>query len=184
MILTLFFEFFKIGLFAVGGGLATLPFLTELGEKTGLFTIEQLMNMLAVSESTPGPIGVNMATYVGFEALGVFGGLVTTLGLVAPSIIVIELVSIIMERFKNSPAVDYIFSGLRPASMGLICMSALAVIKSSLIQYDLFKGDFLEIFNFKGIIFALILFLAMKKVDWHPVFFVAISAIIGIIVGF
>ena len=87
--LRLFYEFFKTGLFAIGGGLATLPFLSDMADRTGWFTHAQLADMLAVSESTPGPIGVNMATYVGFTTGGVGGALVATLGLVAPSIIVI-----------------------------------------------------------------------------------------------
>lgn len=184
MIIRLFFEFFKTGLFAIGGGLATLPFLTEIGIKTGLYSVEDLMNMLAVSESTPGPIGVNMATYVGVKTMGVIGGIITTMGLVLPSIIVIILISMIMDKFKDNPVVDYIFSGLRPASMGLICMSALEVIKNSLIHYDLYQGNLLEIFNFKGIIFAIILYIGITKTKLHPIAFVAISAVAGIIIGF
>ena len=87
--LRLFYEFFKTGLFAIGGGLATLPFLSDMADRTGWFTQAQLADMLAVSESTPGPVGVNMATYVGFETGGILGAVVATLGLVAPSVIVI-----------------------------------------------------------------------------------------------
>ena len=87
--LTLIGEFFKTGLFAVGGGLATLPFLSRMGEIYGWFTKEELANMIAVSESTPGPIGVNMATYVGFSTAGVPGAVVATLGLITPSVIII-----------------------------------------------------------------------------------------------
>ncbi len=180
----LFFEFFKIGLFAVGGGLATLPFLTDLGASTGLFTVERLMDMVAVSESTPGPMGINMATYVGFETLGTLGGIVTTLGIVTPSIVVIILVSLVMEKFKESPAVKNIFWGLRPASMGLICMSALEVVKNSLIYIDDFAGNILEIINVKGLIFAAVLLVFMVKVKIHPVFYVVIAAAVGVVVGF
>ena len=84
--LSLFFEFFKIGLFAIGGGLATLPFLLNLSEKTGWFTEQQLVQMIAVSESTPGPVGVNMATFVGVQSAGVFGGLIATVALVLPAL--------------------------------------------------------------------------------------------------
>lgn len=184
MIIRLFFEFFKTGLFAIGGGLATLPFLTEIGNKTGLYTVQELMNMLAVSESTPGPIGVNMATYVGVQTMGIVGGVITTMGLVLPSIIVIILISMIMDKFKNSPIVDNVFFGLRPASMGLICMSTLEVIKNSLIHYDLYNGNLLEIFNFKGIIFAILLYIGISKTKLHPIVFVAVSAVVGILIGF
>ena len=91
--LRLFWEFFKVGLFSVGGGLATLPFLYSLGAKTGWFGTADVADMLAVSESTPGPIGVNMATYVGFDCGGVLGGVAATIGLITPSVIIIVLIA-------------------------------------------------------------------------------------------
>ena len=91
--LQMFWEFFKAGLFAVGGGLATLPFLYDISQRTGWFTAEDIANMIAISESTPGPLGVNMATYAGFQALGIPGGIYTTLSLTAPAIIVISIVT-------------------------------------------------------------------------------------------
>ena len=99
------FEFFKIGLFAMGGGLATLPFLQELGERTGWFTSLELADMIAVSESTPGPIGVNMATYAGYRGYGIMGGILATLFLVLPSLIIILMVSRAMYAFQNSAIV-------------------------------------------------------------------------------
>ena len=118
--LQLFWEFFKTGLFAVGGGLATLPFLQDMADRTGWFTHAQLADMLAVSESTPGPIGVNMATYVGFTTGGVGGALVATIGLVAPSVIVILIVAAFLKAFRNSKWVNAAFYGLRPASTALV----------------------------------------------------------------
>ena len=100
--LRLMIEFFKTGLFAIGGGLATLPFLYELSEKTGWFTTTDISNMIAISESTPGPIGINMSTYVGFHTAGLLGGIVTTLSLVLPSIIIIEIISKVLTKFKES----------------------------------------------------------------------------------
>ena len=99
--LQLFYEFFKTGLFAIGGGLATLPFLSDMAERTGWFTQSQLADMLAVSESTPGPVGVNMATYVGFETAGVLGAIVATLGLVFPSIVIILVIAGFLKAFRN-----------------------------------------------------------------------------------
>ena len=99
--LQLFWEFFKTGLFAVGGGLATLPFLQDMADRTGWFTRAQLADMLAVSESTPGPIGVNMATYVGFSTGGVGGALIATLGLITPSVIVILIVAAFLKAFRR-----------------------------------------------------------------------------------
>ena len=94
--LSLFYEFFKAGLFAVGGGLATIPFMKEIALKTGWFTLSQLTDMIAVSESTPGPMGVNCATYVGYETAGLLGGVIATLGLIAPSIIIIIIIILII----------------------------------------------------------------------------------------
>ena len=125
MLLCLFWEFFKIGLFAVGGGMATIPFLYDLSDRTGWFTYTQLADMIAISESTPGPIGVNMATYVGYEMSGVLGSISTTLGFVAPSIIIIVIVSIFLQKFRNNRYVESAFYGLRPASSGLIASAAL-----------------------------------------------------------
>ena len=93
--LQLFWEFFKAGLFSVGGGLATLPFLYDISDRLGWFTHAQIADMLAISESTPGPIGVNMATYAGFTSAGIPGGVVATLGLVTPSVIVILIIAIV-----------------------------------------------------------------------------------------
>ena len=117
--LRLFWEFFKVGLFSVGGGLATLPFLYSLGAKTGWFSTADVANMLAVSESTPGPIGVNMATYAGFDCGGVLGGVVATLGLVTPSVIVIVLIAMALQAFRTNKYVDAAFyvSASRPSSM-------------------------------------------------------------------
>ena len=103
--LMLFYEFFKTGLFAVGGGMATLPFLDAMALKTGWFTQAQLIDMIAISESTPGPIGVNMATYVGFTTAGPLGSIIATLGLIAPSIIVILIIAKFLSKFKDSPIV-------------------------------------------------------------------------------
>ena len=114
MLLRLFWEFFKIGLFAVGGGMATIPFLYDLSDRTGWFTYTQLADMIAISESTPGPIGVNMATYVGYEMSGVLGSISTTLGFVAPSIIIIVIVSIFLQKFRDNRYVESAFYGLRP----------------------------------------------------------------------
>ena len=120
ILIQLFYEFFKAGLFAVGGGLATLPFLQDISAKTGWFTLDQLADMIAISECTPGPIGVNMATYVGFSTAGVPGALAATLGLIAPSIIVILIIAGFLKRFQDNRYVQAAFYGLRPASTGLI----------------------------------------------------------------
>ena len=127
-LITLCFEFFKTGLLAVGGGLATLPFLSEMANKyPGWFTHAELADMIAVSESTPGPIGVNMATYVGFTTAGYGGSVVATLGLITPSIIVILIVARIYEKFQASRIVKGCMTGLKPAVVGLIAAAIIPI---------------------------------------------------------
>ena len=188
--LQLFFEFFKVGLFSIGGGLATLPFLSDLGTRTGWFTAADLANMGAVSESTPGPLGINMATYVGFHIGGVPGGIIAPVGEVAPSVIVILLVARFLQRFRSSRLVDAAFYGLRPASTALIaaalvevCSMAL-VVPAALAQIGALRGaEVLTVFHWPAIVLAAAVFLlmnwrALKKV--HPIVFIAASAVIGV----
>ena len=188
--LQLFFEFFKIGLFAVGGGMATLPFLYDMAEKTNWFTSGQLADMIAVSESTPGPIGVNMATYVGFTTAGFWGGLIATLALVTPSVIIIVIISYFLKAFRENKYVDAAFYGLRPASTGLIAAAGMTVVTITLLQMDLFKnsGSIMDLFNWKSLILAVIIYILSNNIKQtkklHPVFFIVGSAIIGILFGF
>lgn len=185
--LMLFYEFFKTGLFAVGGGMATLPFLDAMALKTDWFTQAQLVDMIAVSESTPGPIGVNMATYVGFTSAGPLGSVIATLGLIAPSIIVILIIAKFLSKFKDSHIVKSIFYSLRPTSTALIAAAGVPVIMLSLTNSDKFKatGSILDLFNFGAILLAIILFILTNKIKatkkLHPVVFIAASAVIGII---
>ncbi len=188
--LRLFFEFFKTGLFAIGGGMATIPFLYELSDATGWFTHNDLANMIAVSESTPGPIGVNMATYVGYITGGNYGGtftailgaVIATLGLITPSIIVIFIVIAILNSFKDNKYINHAFYGLRPASTALIAAAGLSVLLSNLFIANEIQRHF---FNWKGLILAVLLWLltnVVKKIKGlHPIIFIGFSAVIGIV---
>ncbi len=180
----LFYEFFKAGLFAIGGGLATLPFLQEIGQKTGWFSAHDLTDLIAISESTPGAIGINAATYAGYHASGVFGGVVATLGLVAPSIIVIILVSKVLNKFKESRLVQDVFYGLRPASTGLIAAAGFSVVLATLVTVTEIPVDPAGAFNWFGIVLAVLLYLAIKKWNRHPVVYIGASALIGIAAGY
>lgn len=140
ILIQLFYEFFKAGLFAVGGGLATLPFLQDISAKTGWFTLDQLADMIAISECTPGPIGVNMATYVGFSTAGIPGALAATLGLIAPSIIVILIIAGFLKRFQDNRYVQAAFYGLRPASTGLIGAACISVAVTALLNLSRFPN--------------------------------------------
>lgn len=190
MYLRLFFEFFKAGLFAVGGGMATLPFLYDISDKTGWFTHAQLADMIAISESTPGPIGVNMATYVGFTSGGVVGSIVATIGLITPSIIIILIIARFLRSFKDNKYVESAFYGLRPASTGLIAAAGLSVVKIALLRTDLYStsSNLFDLFNYKGILLAVAIFyfsfLCKKTKKLHPAVFIAASAVIGIVFSF
>ena len=193
--LRLFFEFFKTGLFAVGGGIATLPFLKIMGESTGWFTQTDLMNMLAVSESTPGPVGINMATYVGFTTAGLTGSIVATIGEVTPSIIVILIVAAMLAKFRDSKYVANAFYGLRPASTGLIGAAGAGVVLQVFAGISSSSGD--SIFtkysgggaiSIKAVILAAVIFVLSRYVkqtkNLHPIVFIAISAVAGVVFKF
>ena len=195
--LQLYWEFFKTGLFAVGGGMATLPFLKDIGEKTGWYTYSDLMNMLAVSESTPGPIGINMATYVGFTVGGPLGAVIATIGEVTPSIIVILIIAVLLKSFRDNKYVNHAFYGLRPASTGLIGAACVAVILEVLTSvivlsegrifnaFQLGEGSILHLLKLALAALLLILTNWVKPVkNLHPIVFIALSAVVGILFGF
>ena len=192
--LLLFWEFFKTGLFAVGGGMATIPFLYDLSDKTGWFTRNDLANMIAIGESTPGPIGVNMATYVGFVTgmkdggalTAILGAVTATVGLVTPSLIVILIVAVMLKSFRNNKYVNNAFYGLRPASTGLIAAAGFSVVSSTLFYSDIWAlGGVFSAFNWKGIVLAIVLWLLTNVVKptrkLHPIVFIGISALVGIV---
>ena len=188
--LRLFWEFFKTGLFAVGGGMATLPFLYSMSDATGWFSHAQLADMIAVSESTPGPIGVNMATYVGFSTAGVPGAVVATLGLITPSVIIILIIARVLAAFRQNKVVDAAFYGLRPCSVGLIAAAGLLVVKIALFDVDLYKqtGVLMNLFQWKAIALAAVLIVLTRYVKplkkLHPVFFILGSAAVGALFSF
>lgn len=188
--LRLFWEFFKTGLFAVGGGMATLPFLYSMSDATGWFSHAQLADMIAVSESTPGPIGVNMATYVGFSTAGIPGAVVATLGLITPSVIIILIIARVLAAFRQNKVVDAAFYGLRPCSVGLIAAAGLLVVKIALFDVDLYRqtGVLMNLFQWKAIALAAVLIVLTRYVKplkkLHPVFFILGSAAVGALFSF
>lgn len=177
-LIELFLTFFKIGLFAVGGGLATLPFLYELANSNAWISVEDISNLVAISESTPGPLGINMATYVGFLKSGVVGAVIASVGLVVPSIIIIVIIARFLDKFKDSRIVQDVFYGLRAASCALIAVAGIGVAKLA------FFGEKVTDFFWQGAVLAVILYIAIKKLKWHPIVFIAISALIGIVFKF
>lgn len=185
-LLKLFFEFFKIGLFSVGGGLATLPFLYNLSDTMHWFSHGDVANMIAIAESTPGAIGINMATYAGYLVSNIPGGIIATIGLVTPSIIIIIIIARLLDKFKSNPYVERAFYGLRPASIALIASAGVSVIKTALIDIPAFQvsNNILDLFSIPAIILAILLFIGQKKTKFHPIVFIFISAIVGIVLKF
>lgn len=200
----LFFEFFKAGLFAVGGGLATLPFLYDIASRHDWMPLEMMPDMIAISESTPGPIGINMATYAGYNAAGVWGGILATCALVLPSVIIIIWVSKFLEKFKQNHLVQSAFSGLRPAVTGLIAAAGWQIFRISLFavrQAQTEGAHLLVSLDFIGIqlsgsstqwgiipkaalLFVLLFFLVRTFNKAHPVIFIAGAALAGILFRF
>lgn len=177
----LFWEFFKTGLFAMGGGLATIPFLYEMMDKYHWFTAEDLMNMIAISESTPGPMGVNMATYVGFHSTGnnPLGGIIATLGLVMPSVIVICVIARVLQTYKNNPYVQNAFFGLRPAVCAMIATAGIGVLTTVLMPTGSLVID--STFWIHLVLLGIFLVFAFKFKKLHPIVLICIAAVTGIV---
>lgn len=193
--LLLCLNFFKTGLFAVGGGLATLPFLSDMASNhPDWFTQSDLANIIAISESTPGPIGINMATYAGYMTYGVLGGVAATLSLVFPSFVVIIIVERVLEKFKSSRRIQGMFNALRPASVGLILGATITLLVAAL--FPGWSGNsILEIVH-NGLPqlaehfspacgIAFLVFLAATQIpklkDLHPILFILAGAAVGIL---
>jgi chromate transporter len=179
--LFLFAQFFKIGLFSVGGGYATLPFLYELADNYDWLSREDVGNMLAVAQSLPGAIGVNLSAYTGFRYAGIAGSFVAALGLVSPSIIIIVLVARLLDRFKQSKTMAALFAGFRPAGAGLLSAAAFAAIAVSL--YTPGWHIWYEALRWREAVLFVVLFFLIFKFKKHPVVYIAAAGIAGIALG-
>ena len=185
--LQLFWEFFKTGLFAIGGGLATLPFLYDMAERFTWFTEADLVNMIAISESTPGAIGINMATFAGYKAGGLAGGVLATFSLILPSLILVTIAARFLEKFRENRHVEDAFYGLRPAVVGLIAAAGLEVLKVSVFAWDKFvaSGAIQDLFYWKAIIlFVVLLVVNQKAKKLSQIVYLAAAAVIGIVFRF
>ena len=181
--LSLFLTFLKIGAFTFGGGYAMLPLIEQEVLDHEWLTLEELINFIAVSESTPGPFAINMATYIGTETAGILGALCATLGVVLPSFIIILIVARFFMKFKDYFVVRGLMTGLKPAVIGLIAAAILSVGAGVFFPLGFSFGTFITYpFITSLVIFAGMLVLAFKKL--HPIFIVLISAALGIGVGF
>ena len=187
----LFYTFFKIGLFTFGGGYAMLPLIKDEVVAHGWMTLDEIVDFVAVSESTPGPFAVNCATYIGSRvgggvenvALALLGSLCATLGVVLPSFLVILAVARFYERFKSSKAVTGVMSGLKPAVVGLIAAAILSIAGSVFIPNGLDSSVLSSpMFYMSALLTVSMTALALKKI--HPIAIIAISAATGVITGF
>jgi chromate transporter len=179
----IFFEFFKVGLFALGGGLAALPFLQKLIIKYGWITSEELLNMIAVSESTPGAIGINTATFIGYNTTGIWGAITATSGLAAPSIIIIVIIAHYFQKFNEHPLVQSAFTGIRPAVAGLIASAAFELSRGEIFAAEnlCLNSKILNFIDLKAFLLFVIIFIAVRKYQKHPVLYIIAAALIGII---
>ena len=177
------YEFFKTGLFSVGGGLATLPFLYEMSARhSDWFTPSDIADMIAILESTPGAIGINMSTYAGYRTAGIPGGILASFALALPCVIIILIIARFLAKFRQNRLVEGAFYGLRPASIAMISVAGLNVARIALV--NLSAPDFGSFFVWKALILAVIIFIAQKKLKWSPVVFIGISAVVGIVFKF
>ena len=186
-LLKLMLEFAKTGLFSVGGGLATLPFLYEISANhPDWFTSADIADMIAISESTPGAIGINMSTYAGFRTAGLPGGILASFALALPSFVISLIIARFLEKYRQNKLVDGAFYGLRPASIAMITAAGFNVVKVALIDIAAWQasGSLVDLFKWPALVLAVLLFIGQRKLKWHPVVFIAISAVIGIVFKF
>ena len=168
--LKLFLEFFHIGLFSFGGGYATLPFLYHIADVQKWYTTKQLADMIAISSITPGPIGVNVATFAGFKTAGIVGSLIATTSVILPSFIIVVLISKVLEQFKHNKYVRSVIYTLKPAGCGLLAA----------VGVDMFINNI----NIPGMILLAGLFFASLTEKRDPLFYLGVSALVGLIAGF
>jgi chromate transporter len=184
--LMLYWEFAKIGLFALGGGPATLPFLFQLSYKTAWFTPAQVTDMLAISQISPGPLGINMAAYTGLTTAGFWGGIIAVLGIITPPVIIIILISKQLKKFSKNKYVNAAFDGLRPAVCALITVAVWETAKTALLNQKLYEqsGKLTDLFIIKGFIFFIFLLVLTNKYKKHPLFYIGLSALAGLFIKF
>lgn len=170
ILIELFITFFKIGLFTFGGGYAMLPLIQEEMIAHNWITVDQFIDIVAVSQMTPGAIAINNATFVGYKLAGISGVIVTTLGVISPSLIIIAIVATLMKKFSDHPYVEAAWKGIRPAVVGLIMVAVISLGKETITSYS-------------SIIIALLALFLIIKIKLHPIFIIIISGILGYCFG-
>ena len=177
--------FFKIGAFSFGGGYAMIPLIQKEIEKHGWMTAAEFIDIIAIAEMTPGPIAVNAATFVGYKTAGLWGGIIATIGVAMPSLLLILLVSQFFFKYQNHPVNQMVFYGIRPVIVGLIGTAAITIGETAFVNSGVEIKQFsnlVQYINFGSIIIFALAFLAMVKFKLHPILTIALSAIAGIII--
>ena len=184
--LTLYFEFLKIGLFAFGGGLATIPFFYQLSYKTGWFSVADIVNMFAISQVTPGAPGINMATFAGFHVGGVLGAVAATLGIVMPALLIIIAMAGILKKFMDNKYFKSAFKGMAAGVCALITVAVLHIAMSGLVKTEIYlsTGNIADLVSTKALVLFAVLLIAINRFRIHPFFYICISAVLGIFVKF
>ena len=178
ILLELFFVFAKIGLFTIGGGYAMIPLITQEITQRNWLTLEGVIDIIAISEMTPGPFAINSATFIGNNQIGLLGGAVATLGVVTPSFIIVVLVAKYFSKVKDHKIVQGILSGLRPAVIGLIASATFMIAKSSFIIEE--TSNLLSSISWRSITIFGVTLLGIIKFKIHPALMIIISAVLGI----
>lgn len=171
LFIQLFLQFFHVGVFSFGGGYATLPFLYDIAEKYHWYSAKQLTDMLAISSITPGPIGVNVATFAGFATSGILGSLIATTAIILPSYIIVTIVYKVLDKFRTNRNVKGAIRGLKPAGCALL--SAVGI-----------KLLFTSNLHLLGILILVAFVVASLKQKHDPLFYLGISAVLGLVIGY
>lgn len=183
VLLYLMKEFFIIGCFSFGGGMAMIPFLQEISSNTGLITETQIIDMITISEITPGPLGVNMATYIGYIISGILGGIITTMALILPQIVFTFLIYKLYSRLKENNTFLIFLKGMRPVALALTLGGSLSIFRATFLKLDNYTGinSILQMFNWQCIFLFTVLTIIMRKIKIPTILYFVACAVIGIV---
>lgn len=177
--------FFKIGAFSFGGGYAMIPLIQKEIENHGWMTATEFFDIISIAEMTPGPIAVNSATFVGYKTAGFWGGILATVGVALPSLLLILLVSQIFFKYQYHPTNKMIFYGIRPVIVGLISTAAITVSQTAFFNHEVLVsgvGDLVHYLNFGSIGIFVLAFIGMWKFKLHPILTIVLSGVLGVII--
>lgn len=182
-LLNMFFSFFKVGLFTIGGGLVAIPIMQDYVLKYQWISEKEFVDMIAISQSTPGPIGINLATYVGASQYGLLGSIVVTIAMVLPSFIIITIVSKFLLHFDDNKYVKAVLKSIRPVVVGIILAAGFFIANVSFIHMDNFleTKSIAALIDIKSFIVFIIFFGVMFKIKKHPILYIVIGGVLGIV---